>query len=68
MQDTVPVSRLLAVANALAGRWEEAGRRRNKAMEIYPDMTIEGWLRIVSLRDPRHVRHYQEGLKAAGFN
>lgn len=68
MQDTLPVSRLLAVANALAGRMEEAGRRRAKAMEIYPDMTIEGWLRIVSLRDPQHVRHYQEGLKAAGFS
>ena len=68
MQDTVPVSRLLAVSNALAGRLEEAGRLRAKAMEIYPDMTIEGWLRIVSLRDPRHVRHYQEGLKAAGFH
>ena len=53
MQDTVPVSRLLAVANALAGRSEEAGRRKAKAMEIYPDMTIEGWLRIVSLRDPQ---------------
>ena len=68
MQDTVPVSRLLAVANALAGRLDEAGRLRARAMEIYPDMTIEGWLRIVSLRDPQHIRHYQEGLKAAGFN
>ena len=68
MQDTVPVSRLLAVANALAGRLEEAGRRRARAMEIYPDMTVEGWLRIVSLRDPQHVRHYQQGLRAAGFS
>ena len=68
MQDTAPVSRFLAAANALGGRLQEAGRHRAKAMEIYPDMTIEGWLRIVSLRDPRHIRHYQEGLKAAGFH
>ena len=68
MQDTAPASRFLAAANALDGRLQEAGRHRMKAMEIHPDMTIEGWLRIVSLRDPRHVRHYQEGLKAAGFN
>ena len=68
MQDTAPVSRFLAAANALDGRLQEAGRHRSKAMEIYPDMTIEGWLRIVSLRDPRHIRHYQEGLKAAGFH
>ena len=68
MQDTAPVSRFLAAANALEGRLQEAGRHRTKAMEIYPDMTIEGWLRIVSLRDPRHIRHYHEGLKAAGFH
>ena len=68
MQDTAPVSRFLAAANALDGRLQEAARYRTKAMEIYPDMTIEGWLRIVSLRDPRHTRHYQEGLKAAGFH
>ena len=68
MQDTAPVSRFLAAANALDGRLQEAGRHKSKAMEIYPDMTIEGWLRIVSLRDPQHIRHYQEGLKAAGFH
>ena len=67
MKDKTPALRLLAAAYALKGDGEQASRCRVKAMEVYPDMTIEMWTQIVPFRDQRQIKHYAKGLQLAGF-
>jgi DNA-binding SARP family transcriptional activator/Tfp pilus assembly protein PilF len=36
-------------------------------LKSYPDFRIEQWLTIVPNRDPEDTRHYEHGLRLAGF-
>ncbi len=67
MRDETCALRLLAASNAHLGRRREARRCVRKAMETYPDFTIERWLAVVPNKRPEDTQRYADGLRMAGF-
>jgi DNA-binding SARP family transcriptional activator/tetratricopeptide (TPR) repeat protein len=67
MTDKTCALRLLAASHAKIGQRQEAQRCVRKAMETYPDFSIDRWLAIVPNRNPDDKRHYADGLRLAGF-
>jgi tetratricopeptide (TPR) repeat protein len=67
MADDTGALRLLAASHAKLGHKKEAQRCVRKAMETYPDFTVERWLAMVPNRSADDTRHYAEGLRLAGF-
>jgi DNA-binding SARP family transcriptional activator/TolB-like protein len=67
MRNQWPVSRLLAAAWAQLGEKERAREYVDGVLEVYPDFEIKKWLTIVPQKSARDAKHYEEGLRAAGF-
>jgi DNA-binding SARP family transcriptional activator/tetratricopeptide (TPR) repeat protein len=67
MADTTCALRLLAASHAKLGHKQEAQRCVRKAMETYPDFSIDRWIAIVPNRNTDDKRHYADGLRLAGF-
>lgn len=68
MRDPSPAYRLMAASWAKLGDREQARGYVRLAREIHPDFSVEGWLSIVPIRDPKFARHYEDGLREAGFD
>jgi DNA-binding SARP family transcriptional activator/tetratricopeptide (TPR) repeat protein len=67
MTDNTCALRLLAASHAKLGQRQEAQRCVRKAMETYPDFSIDQWIAIVPNRNAHDKRHYADGLRLAGF-
>jgi tetratricopeptide (TPR) repeat protein len=68
MADRSPAYKVLAASWAMLGETGKAREFTRKVMRIYPDFTVDKWLSMVPIRDPRLKRQYEEGLRLAGFN
>jgi DNA-binding SARP family transcriptional activator/TolB-like protein/Tfp pilus assembly protein PilF len=67
MGDPLPALRIAAAAWAYLGNHQEAQRCAEKFLQSYPDFRIDHWLTIVPDRNVDDLRHYEVGLKMAGF-
>lgn len=68
MRDQSPAFRLLAASWAMLGENGKAEEYVRRAKDIHPDFSVNNWLSILPIRDPEFARHYEQGLRAAGFN
>jgi tetratricopeptide (TPR) repeat protein len=68
MSDPSPAFRLLAASWAMLGEREQAAKYVRKTKEIHPDFTVNGWLSILPIRDPKFAQHYEHSLRVAGFD
>lgn len=67
MGDPLPALRIAAAAWAYLGNQAEAQKCAAQFLQSYPDFRIAHWLSIVPDRNPDDQRHYEVGLKMAGF-
>ena len=67
MHDRTIAWRLSAACNARLGRKREARICVRRAMQIYPDFSIDRWLAMVPNKREEDTRHYADGLRMAGF-
>jgi len=67
MGDPLPALRIAAAAWACLGIEAEARKCATKFLHSYPDFRVAQWLAIVPDRRPEDQRHYELGLKLAGF-
>jgi DNA-binding SARP family transcriptional activator/TolB-like protein len=67
MGDPLPALRIAAAAWAYLGNKEQAQRCAERFLQSYPDFRVDHWLSIVPDRNPDDRRHYEVGLKMAGF-
>ena len=67
MGDPLPALRIAAASWAYLGDVKHANRSAAKFLRSYPDFRIEQWLSIVPDRNPDDHRHYDHGLRLAGF-
>lgn len=68
MRDPSPAYRLIAASWALLGDREKAQSFVRKTKEIHPDFSVSSWLSILPIRDPEYAKHYEQGLREAGFS
>jgi DNA-binding SARP family transcriptional activator/TolB-like protein len=68
MRDQSAAFRLMAASYAMLGDKEQARSFVKKAKDIHPDFKISGWLSIVPIQDPIYAKHYEQGLREAGFD
>ncbi|HVY21400.1 MAG TPA: BTAD domain-containing putative transcriptional regulator [Bauldia sp.] len=67
MGDPLPALRIAAAAWAYLGNLPEAHKAAAEFLRSYPDFRIDHWLSIVPDRNADDRRHYEVGLKMAGF-
>jgi tetratricopeptide (TPR) repeat protein len=67
MTDPLPALRIAAAAWAYLGEKKQAHKSARRFLHSYPGFRIDQWLAIVPDRDPADLRHYEVGLKMAGF-
>ena len=60
--------RIAAASWALLGDKKKAEKCAAAFLESYPDFRIEKWLALVPNRNADDTRHYELGLRAAGFH
>ena len=68
MRDQSAAFRLMAASYAMLGDKPSARQFVEKAKDIHPDFKISGWLSIVPIQDPSYAKHYEQGLREAGFD
>lgn len=68
MQNRTPALQLQAASHAMLGERAAAAECVEQAREVHPEFSIAKWLTIVPFKDERHIRHYEEGLRLAGFD
>jgi tetratricopeptide (TPR) repeat protein len=68
MGDCSPAYKLIAASWAMLGEASKARDYTRKVLQIYPEFTVGKWLSMIPIRDVELRRHYEEGLRAAGFN
>lgn len=68
MTDGSPAYRLMAACWAMLGDTSKAHEFARKAIRIYPEFTVEKWLSMIPIRDAGLKRHYEQGLRSAGFD
>ena len=68
MRNNSPALRLMAASWAMLGNREKAAECVKEAKYIHPDFSVETWLSILPIRDPKLARHYEQGLREAGFD
>lgn len=59
--------RVAAASWAMLGNKKNAARCVTRFLEDYPDFRVETWLAHVPNRRPEDTRHFERGLRAAGF-
>ena len=67
MDHPTPALRIAAASWALLGRKDKAAKCAAAFLDSYPDFRVDHWLAIVPNRNADDTRHYELGLKAAGF-
>ena len=67
MGDPLPALRIAAASWAYLGEVKRASQNAAKFLRSYPDFRIEQWLSIVPDKNPDDHRHYEHGLRLAGF-
>jgi tetratricopeptide (TPR) repeat protein len=67
MGDPLPALRIAAAAWAYLGKKTEAQQCASRFLRSYPDFRIARWLSIVPDKNSDDQRHYEVGLKMAGF-
>ena len=67
MKDQTPAYRLAAMTWGMKGNRARARSYMLKAKAEHPDFRTEQWLSVIPLRAEWQVRHYESGLRAAGF-
>ena len=67
MRDQSAVYRLLAASWAMLGEQERAREFVRKTRDIHPDFSVGGLLSHIPFRDPTYAKHYEHGLREAGF-
>jgi DNA-binding SARP family transcriptional activator len=67
MGDPLPALRIAAAAWAYLGNTNEAHKAAAEFLRSYPDFRVDHWLSIVPDRNADDRRHYEVGLKMAGF-
>lgn len=67
MHNRTPALQLQAASHAMLGERDAAASCVEQAREVHPEFSIARWLSIVPFKDERHIRHYEEGLRLAGF-
>ncbi|SON56085.1 DNA-binding transcriptional activator of the SARP family protein [Hartmannibacter diazotrophicus] len=67
MNHPMPALRLAAASWALLGNKAKAEACAQQVLDVYPDFRIEKWLSLISIRSAEDKRHYEQGLRAAGF-
>lgn len=67
MRDKSPAHRLMAASWAMLGDRRKAREYVSLTKEIHPDFRVNGWLSILPIRDQTIAKHYEEGLREAGF-
>lgn len=68
MGDSSPAYKLIAACWAMLGETSKARDYARKVLQIYPEFTVGKWLSMIPIRDAALKRHYEQGLRAAGFN
>jgi DNA-binding SARP family transcriptional activator/tetratricopeptide (TPR) repeat protein len=68
MNNRTPALQLQAASHAMLGARAAAAECVEQAREVHPEFSIAKWLSIVPFKDERHIRHYEEGLRLAGFD
>jgi DNA-binding SARP family transcriptional activator/tetratricopeptide (TPR) repeat protein/TolB-like protein len=68
MRDQSAVYRLLAASWAMLGETDRARDFVRRTREIHPDFSVGGLLSHIPFRDPTYAKHYEHGLREAGFN
>ncbi len=68
MHNRTPALQLQAASHAMLGEREAAAQCVEQAREVHPEFSIAKWLQIVPFKDERHIRHYEAGLRQAGFD
>lgn len=67
MRDQSAVYRLLAASWAMLGERDRAREFVRKTRDIHPDFSVGGLLSHIPFRDPTYAKHYEHGLREAGF-
>ena len=67
MTDRTPAYRLTAMTWAMKGDQTRARTFVRKAKEVHPDFRVDKWLSTVPFREQWQRRHYETGLRKAGF-
>jgi DNA-binding SARP family transcriptional activator/TolB-like protein len=68
MHNRTPALQLQAASHAMLGERDAAAQCVEQAREVHPEFSIAKWLQIVPFKDERHIRHYEAGLRQAGFD
>lgn len=68
MRNRTPALQLRAASHAMLGEREAAADCVAQARDVHPEFSIAKWLSIVPFRDEQHIRHYEAGLRQAGFD
>ena len=67
MSHRLPGLRVAAASWARLGQKSQAAKCAKEFLESYPDFRIDRWLSMVPDRYPDDTRHYELGLRKAGF-
>lgn len=67
MRDQSAAYRLMAASHAMLGDAQTARFYVEKTKDIHPGFSISNWLSIVPIQDPHYAKHYEQGLREAGF-
>lgn len=68
MKDQSPAYRLAAMTWGMKGNRTRARAFMHKAKAIHPDFKTQEWLSVLPFREKWQLRHYELGLRAAGFD
>ena len=68
MKDQTPAYRLAAMTWAMKGNHTRARTFMHKAKSVHPDFRTQEWLSVLPFRATWQLRHYELGLRAAGFD
>lgn len=68
MHNRTPALQLQAASLAMIGERDAAAQCVEQAREVHPEFSIAKWMQIVPFKDEQHIRHYEAGLRQAGFD
>jgi TolB-like protein len=67
MADQAKAGRLAAAAYAMLGDQRNAKREMRRTLAIYPDFTVDDWLKKVPIREKWKMDMFRDGLRRSGF-
>ena len=67
MADQAKAGRLAAAAYAMLGDRRSSNREMRRTLAIYPDFTVDDWLKKVPIREKWKMDMFRDGLRRSGF-